>query len=116
MSNVFLSGEKRKNEIIEYQLQYLEEKFQVDPQELETARRALAETLELNPLAVLFLPMTYYDELFEVIGEFLVSNEVLTELKKSGNTNLFHTILYRTLLETMLGLMNEDISEMAKKN
>ncbi len=46
----------------------------------------------------------------------MVSEKILTELKKSGNNNLFHTILFQTLLETILGLMNEDISGMAKQN
>lgn len=115
MSELFLIG-KRKKEIIETQLQYLEEKFQIDQQELETVRRAVSQALELNPLAAMFLPLTYYDELFEVIGEFIVTEKILTELKKSGNNNLFHTILFRTLLETILGLINEDISEMAKQN
>lgn len=115
MSELFLIG-KRKKEIIETQLHYLEEKFQIDQQELETVRRAVSQALELNPLAALFLPMSYYDELFDVIREFMVSEKILAELKKFGNYNLFHAILFRTLLETILGLINEDISEMAKQN
>ncbi len=45
MSELFLI-EKRKKEIIKIQLQYLETKFQIDEQELETVRRATSQALE----------------------------------------------------------------------
>jgi len=107
---------EERNSIIENNIQYLRDKYQIDPKRLILIEKAVRNALKAKYIESLFLPLESYEKLFDALADFVASSSLIEESQARFTSVNFNDFLLSILFLSATTIIVQENARAIKNN